>query len=56
MLPQSTGGGRILDFVNIFYRIAIPAILGFMLFHNGLDWWKKARRTWLNNGAAGRSG
>ena len=43
--PPSTTAGHVLDFVNVFYRIAIPSILGFMLFHNGLDWWKKARRT-----------
>ena len=44
-LPASTEAAHILDFVNLFYALAIPGILGLMLFHNGLDWWKKAQRT-----------
>jgi formate dehydrogenase gamma subunit len=43
-LPASTVGGRVLDFVKVFYLITIPTIIGFMLLHNGLDWWRKARR------------
>jgi formate dehydrogenase gamma subunit len=43
-LPPSTVGGRVLDFVKVFYLIVIPTILGFMLLHNGLDLWRKARR------------
>jgi formate dehydrogenase gamma subunit len=31
--------------VRAFYLIAIPLILGFMVVHNLLDWWRKARRT-----------
>ena len=44
-LPTTTAGGRVLDFVKAFYLLAIPVILGFMLVHNFLDWWRKARRT-----------
>jgi len=43
-LPASTGGGRALNFVKAFYLLAIPVILGFMVLHNFLDWWRKARR------------
>ena len=43
-LPTSTAGGRVLDFVKAFYLLAIPVILGFMVVHNFLDWWRKARR------------
>jgi formate dehydrogenase gamma subunit len=43
-LPTSTVGGRVLDFVKAFYLLAIPTIVGFMLLHNLLDWWRKARR------------
>jgi formate dehydrogenase gamma subunit len=44
-LPATTAGGRVLDFVKAFYLLAIPVILGSMLLHNFLDWWRKARRT-----------
>ena len=44
-LPTTTAGGRVLDFVKAFYLLAIPVILAFMLLHNFLDWWRKARRT-----------
>jgi len=43
-LPASTAGGRVLGFVKAFYLLAIPIILGFMVLHNLLDWWRKARR------------
>jgi formate dehydrogenase gamma subunit len=43
-LPTTTAGGRVLDFVKAFYLLAIPVILGSMLLHNFLDWWRKARR------------
>jgi nitrate/TMAO reductase-like tetraheme cytochrome c subunit len=43
-LPTSTTGGRVLNFVKAFYLLAIPVILGFMVLHNLLDWWRKARR------------
>ena len=43
-LPSATAGGRVLDFVKAFYLLAIPVILGFMILHNALDWWRKARR------------
>ena len=45
VLPSSTTGGRILDFVKDFYYILIPLVLGFMFLHNLLDWWRKARRS-----------
>ncbi len=48
-LPTSTAGGRALDFVKAFYLLAIPVILGFMLLHNFLDWWRKARRVLAQN-------
>jgi formate dehydrogenase gamma subunit len=44
-LPPTSAGSRVLDLVKAFYLIAIPVILGFMLFHNLLDWWRKVRRT-----------
>ena len=44
-LPAATAGGRALRFVKAFYLLAIPAILAFMIVHNFLDWWRKARRT-----------
>jgi len=40
----ASAGGRALNFVKAFYLVAIPCILGFMLLHNFLDWWRKARR------------
>ena len=43
-LPTTTAGGRALDFVKAFYLLAIPVILGFMVVHNLLDWWRKAQR------------
>jgi formate dehydrogenase gamma subunit len=43
-LPATTAGGRTLNFVKAFYLLAIPLILGFMIVHNALDWWRKARR------------
>jgi formate dehydrogenase gamma subunit len=44
LAASSPAGGRALDFVKTFYLLAIPCILGFMLVHNFLDWWRKARR------------
>jgi formate dehydrogenase gamma subunit len=44
-VPASTDGGRILHLVRTFYLWTIPTVLGFMLLHNLLDWWRKARRT-----------
>jgi formate dehydrogenase gamma subunit len=43
-LATSPASGRVLDYVKTFYLLAIPCILGFMLLHNFLDWWRKARR------------
>jgi formate dehydrogenase gamma subunit len=43
-LPTTTAGGRALGFVKAFYLLAIPVILGFMVVHNFLDWWRKAQR------------
>ncbi|HEX3660724.1 MAG TPA: cytochrome b/b6 domain-containing protein [Acidobacteriaceae bacterium] len=40
---SSTPGGRILDYVKIFYFIVIPVTLGLMLLHNLIDWRRKAR-------------
>ncbi|HEX3985060.1 MAG TPA: cytochrome b/b6 domain-containing protein [Acidobacteriaceae bacterium] len=40
---SSTPGGRILDYVRIFYLIVIPVTLGLMLLHNLIDWRRKAR-------------
>jgi len=48
-LPPSTAGGRVLGFVKAFYLVVIPVVLGFMLVHNGLDWWRKARRALEQN-------
>ncbi len=50
-LPAATAGGRALNFVKSFYLLAIPLILGFMILHNLLDWWKKARRILEQNRA-----
>ena len=44
-LPNATAAGRVLGFVKAFYLLAIPTILGFMVLHNLLDWWRKARRS-----------
>ena len=44
-LPPATTGARVLGFVRAFYLLAIPVILGLMIFHNLLDWWRKAKRT-----------
>jgi formate dehydrogenase gamma subunit len=43
-LPATTAGGRTLGFVKAFYLLAIPIILGFMIVHNLLDWWRKTQR------------
>ena len=42
-MSRTTPGGRILDFVRIFYFIVIPVTIGFMLLHNFLDLRRKAR-------------
>jgi len=44
VVPPTSAGGRVLEFVRWFYLLAIPTILGGMLLHNALDWWRKARR------------
>jgi formate dehydrogenase gamma subunit len=41
---KTTPGGRILDFVKIFYLIVIPVTIGFMLLHNLIDLRRKARK------------
>ncbi len=43
-LPASAAGGKVLGYVRAFYLFTIPTVLGFMLLHNLLDWWRKARR------------
>lgn len=40
---SATTGGRLLDYVKIFYFIVIPATLGLMLLHNLIDWRRKTR-------------
>jgi formate dehydrogenase gamma subunit len=37
-------GNRLLYYVRLFYLFTIPTIIGLMLLHNFLDWWRKARR------------
>ena len=44
VLPASAEGNRILYYVRLFYLFTIPSVVGFMLIHNFLDWWRKARR------------
>jgi len=46
VLPVSgrAEGNRILYYVRLFYLFTIPTVVGFMLIHNLLDWWRKARR------------
>jgi formate dehydrogenase gamma subunit len=44
VLPTSPQGDRILFYVRLFYLFTIPTVVGFMLIHNLLDWWRKARR------------
>jgi formate dehydrogenase gamma subunit len=45
VLPASAAGGKILEYVRGFYLFTIPTVLGFMLLHNLVDWWHKARRS-----------
>jgi formate dehydrogenase gamma subunit len=42
VFSSATPGGRILDFVKLFYFIVIPVTLGLMFLHNFLDWRRKA--------------
>lgn len=42
-LAAGTPGGRVLDFVKLFYFAVIPLTLGLMLLHNLLDWRRKTR-------------
>ncbi len=42
VMSRSTPGGRLLDFVRLFYFIVIPVTLGAMLLHNLLDLRRKA--------------
>ena len=44
VVASATGTNPWLRYVRLFYLIAIPATLGFMLFHNFLDWLRKLRR------------
>ena len=43
VMASTTPGGRILDFVKIFYFVVIPVTLGLMLLHNLLDWRRKTK-------------
>jgi len=42
VLASTSPGGRVLDFVKLFYFIVIPIALGLMFLHNFLDWRRKA--------------
>jgi len=44
VLPASATENRWLYYVRLFYLFTIPAIVGFMLLHNLLDWLRKLRR------------
>jgi len=37
-------GNHVLYYVRLFYLFTIPTLIGFMVLHNLLDWWRKARR------------
>jgi formate dehydrogenase gamma subunit len=42
--PASAAESRWLYYVRVFYLFTIPAVVGFMLLHNFLDWLRKLRR------------
>ena len=44
VVATGRGGNRVLYYVRLFYLFTIPTIIGLMLLHNFLDWWRKARR------------
>jgi formate dehydrogenase gamma subunit len=44
VLPGTAAGNPWLRYVRTFYLFTIPVALGFMLFHNFLDWLRKLRR------------
>jgi len=44
VVPNAAAANPWLRFVRLFYLFTIPAALGFMLFHNLLDWLRKLRR------------
>jgi len=44
VLPSTAAANPGLRYVRLFYLFTIPAALGFMLFHNLLDWLRKLRR------------
>jgi formate dehydrogenase gamma subunit len=44
VIPTAAGANPWLRYIRLFYLFTIPATLGFMLFHNFLDWWRKLRR------------
>ena len=37
-------GNHLLYYVRLFYLFTIPTLIGLMVLHNLLDWWRKARR------------
>jgi formate dehydrogenase gamma subunit len=43
VMSRTTPGGRVLDYVKLFYFIVIPITLGAMLLHNLIDLRRKAR-------------
>ena len=44
VLPSTAAANPVLRYVRLFYLFTIPVTLGFMLFHNLLDWLRKLRR------------
>jgi formate dehydrogenase gamma subunit len=44
VLPSTAAANPWLRYVRLFYLFTIPAALGFMVFHNLLDWLRKLRR------------
>ena len=49
VLPTSPAASRWLYYVRLFYLFTIPAVVGFMLLHNFLDWLRKLRRSIARN-------
>ncbi len=44
VIPSAAAGNPWLRYVRLFYLFTIPVTLGFMVFHNFLDWLRKLRR------------
>jgi cytochrome b subunit of formate dehydrogenase len=41
VLPATASEHPFVRFIRLFYWVIIPFAIGFMLLHNGLDWWRK---------------